>query len=83
MRHFAVFDMRTGMEQGRIDKTLARIEAALARIAAAQDTVRPSPPVSPSGSARVIELVNTHEKLREEVADTLRDLDALIEQLEG
>ncbi len=75
--------MRSRMEQGRIDQALARIEAALARIAAAQDTARPSPPVSPSGSARVIGLVNTHERLREEVADTLRDLDALIEQLEG
>ncbi len=62
-----------------MDQALARIETALERIAA----VRASPADSPAASARVIELVNTHEKLREEVADTLRDLDALIDQLEG
>ncbi len=28
-------------------------------------------------------LVNAHEKLREEVADTLGELDALIEELEA
>lgn len=34
-------------------------------------------------SARIMALVNDHEKLREEVAETLGDLDALIEELEG
>lgn len=67
------------MENTRAQQALTRIEAALARIAAA----RAGFPESPATSARVIELVNTHEKLREEVADSLRDLDTLIEQLEG
>ena len=34
-------------------------------------------------TATDMKLVNNHEKLREEVADTLGDLDALIEELEG
>lgn len=67
------------MNTSRMDQALARIETALERIAAA----RPGPADSPAASARVIELVNTHEKLREEVAETLRDLDSLIDQLEG
>ena len=37
----------------------------------------------PESAARVMELVNAHEKLREEVSDTLRDLDTLIDELEG
>jgi hypothetical protein len=71
------------MDKSRINKAMTRIDAALARIAAAR-----SPDDTPPGaqgaatSARVIELVNAHEKLREEVADALRDLDAMIEQLE-
>lgn len=59
---------------------MARIEAALARIAAAS-TAADNTPAAPS--PKVIELINTHEKLREEVADAMRDLDVLIEQLEG
>lgn len=76
------------MADSRIEQALARIEAALGRMDAAharvlaQDTVR-SPNGDGSGSARVMTLVNSHEKLREEVADTLRDLDALIEELGG
>jgi hypothetical protein len=35
------------------------------------------------GSARVVELVNAHEKLREQVAESLRELDNLIGQLEA
>ena len=69
----------TVMENSRITQATARIEAALARIAAAQASRAPGA----GASARVIELVNTHEKLRDEVAETLRDLDTLIEQLEG
>lgn len=71
------------MDNSRIEQAMARIEAALARIAAAQ-----APDGAPEGaqnavsSARVAQLVNTHERLREEVAETLRDLDALIGQLE-
>lgn len=66
------------MEHSRIAQALTRIDAALARIAAVRDAA----PEAPAASARVIELVNTHEKLREEVADALRDLDSLIAQLE-
>lgn len=59
---------------------LARIEAAMARIEAAR--MADSGSAAP-GTARVIALVNTHEKLREEVAETMRDLDGLIAQLEA
>ncbi|MEL6540112.1 MAG: hypothetical protein AAFP79_15650 [Pseudomonadota bacterium] len=76
------------MAESRIDRALARIEAALSRIdaahksAVAQKTAKDAE-TGAHGSARVMELVNTHEKLREEVADTLRDLDSLIGELEG
>ena len=33
-------------------------------------------------AARVVELVNVHEKLREQVAESLRELDDLLAQLE-
>lgn len=79
------------MGESRIDTAVARIEAALARMDDARETVAASATqggVSESekdtgGSARVMELVNAHEKLREEVAETLTDLDALIGELEG
>lgn len=79
------------MGETRIDRALARIEAALARMDAARENAlaaaEPKPASAPdrdaAGSARVMELVNRHEKLREEVADTLRDLDVLIDDLEG
>ncbi|AOL23718.1 hypothetical protein Ga0102493_112709 [Erythrobacter litoralis] len=76
------------MATGRIDQAITRIEAALSRL----ESVRPlAPPSADPGeetsqghenSARVTALVDSHEKLREEVADTLRDLDALIADLE-
>jgi len=75
------------MGEGRIENALARIEAAVARMDAAR--VQQAAPNSSEnlketgGSARVMELVNAHEKLKEEVADTLRDLDGLIGELEG
>lgn len=68
------------MDNSRIEQAMTRIEAALARIAAARAS--DAPQTGTAASARVVELVNTHEKLREEVAETLRDLDALIGQLE-
>lgn len=37
---------------------------------------------APSGSARVVELVNAHEKLREQVAESLRELDDMLAKLE-
>ncbi|MEO0589678.1 MAG: hypothetical protein AAFY81_07510 [Pseudomonadota bacterium] len=79
------------MGDSRIDKALARIDAAVARIdtaradvlASAAKRVKAASEKEGAGSARVMELINRHEKLREEVADSLRDLDALIEELEG
>ncbi len=83
------------MAESRIDKALARIEAALARMDAAhaqaiekamhQATKKNDEDgaADSGGSTRVMELVNAHEKLREEVADSLRELDTLIGELEG
>ncbi len=75
------------MDNDRIGQAMARIEAALARIEAARPTDSAADPAvaggAPAGTARVIALVNTHEKLREEVAETMRDLDGLIAQLEA
>ena len=79
------------MGDSRIDKALARIDAAVARIDTARSdalasiakTAEAARENESAGSARVTELVNRHEKLREEVAESLRDLDALIEDLEG
>jgi len=71
------------MEPSRTEQAMTRIEAALARIAAAR--AASPPPDADTGaatSARVVELVNSHEKLREDVAEAMRDLDALISQLE-
>jgi len=68
------------MDESRTQQAKARIEAALARIAVAS-TAADDTPAAPS--PKVIELINTHEKLREEVAEAMRDLDVLIEQLEG
>lgn len=79
------------MSTSPINAAAARLEAALARIEAARAKLiedhgelaaRAGAPAGAS-SGRVMALVNSHEKLREEVADTLRDLDALIEELEG
>ena len=79
------------MSESRIDRALARIDAALSRmngahesaVAKAAEKASASYADDAAGSARVMELVNAHEKLREEVADTLRDLDGLIGELEG
>lgn len=70
------------MGEGRIASAMTRIEAAMERIA----KLRPAPHSNSSetgGSAKVSALVNAHEKLREEVADTMRELDGLIEDLEA
>lgn len=72
----------TPMKESRIDKAVARLDTALARIAEARDTAA-SKSADAASSARVMALVNSHEKLREEVADTLNELDTLIEELEG
>lgn len=66
---------------------MARINAAMARIDAARHGLKSSEKSESqpenSSSARVMALVNAHEKLREEVADTLGELDSVIEELEG
>lgn len=75
------------MSAERIDEAMARINAAMARIDAARLELASTPKIEAAaentGSARVMTLVNAHEKLREEVADTLGELDTLIEELEG
>ena len=77
------------MSAGRIEQAMARINAALERIEAARDAVENSANPSDSatssesgGSARITALVNAHEKLREDVADTIGQIDSLIEELE-
>lgn len=70
------------MSASRIEQAVARLDAAMERITLARDS-QPEKPADPAASARVMALVNSHEKLREEVADTLGELDALIEELEG
>jgi predicted nucleic acid-binding Zn-ribbon protein len=70
------------MHEDRIAAALGRIETAMARIVAARDQAQSVPEQPTSGSARVVELVNAHEKLREQVAESLRELDDLISKLE-
>lgn len=82
---------RTPMSATRIDQAMTRITAAMSRIDAARLELKSSSekaekeaaPADGGGSARVMALVNAHEKLREEVADTLGELDTLIGELEG
>jgi hypothetical protein len=66
------------MAADRITAAIARIEGALTRIDAARDAEAKGA----AGSARVVELVNVHEKLREQVAESLRELDDLLTKLE-
>ena len=77
------------MSAARIEQAMARISAAMERIDTARAEIASAPPSSHStdagetgGSARVMALVNAHEKLREEVADTIGQIDTLIEELE-
>lgn len=70
------------MNADRIASALARIEAAIARIDAARNTDAGSEGKATAGPARVIELVNVHEKLREQVAESLRELDDILIKLE-
>lgn len=73
------------MSAARIEQAMARITAAMERIDAARAQIgaKATEPSDNQGSARVMALVNEHERLREEVADTIGELDALIEELEG
>ncbi len=70
------------MTADRIETALQRIEAAMARINAARESVGSGEPRAGGGSARVIGLVNAHEKLREQVAESLRELDEVLAKLE-
>lgn len=78
MRNLVIADF---MHEDRIGAALGRIEAAMTRIDAARDAVAAIGRAT-GGSARVVELVNTHEKLREQVAESLRELDDLLVRLE-
>jgi hypothetical protein len=69
------------MTAARIAHAMTRIEAALARIETARDTLG-SASAKSNGSAKVVELVNAHEKLREQVAESLRELDDVLAKLE-
>ncbi|WP_379921603.1 hypothetical protein [Erythrobacter sp. R86502] len=75
------------MNAERIAAAVARIEAATARIdTAAHDLGRGTggsvDARGANGSSRVVELVNVHEKLREQVAESLRELDDILARLE-
>ncbi len=71
------------MNAGRIEGAMARINAAMKRIEVARPQYGDVTPdtTDNSGSARVMALVNAHEKLREEVADTIGEIDSLIDEL--
>lgn len=68
------------MEGDQDKAAIARIEAALARIDAASSKL--SLESQASAPPNVMNLVNKHEALKEEVVETLRDLDKLIAELE-
>ncbi len=70
------------MTADRIATALARIEAALTRMDAVREKDLAAQGKSANGSARVVELVNVHEKLREQVAESLSELDDLLAKLE-
>lgn len=70
------------MSADRIERAVQRIAAAMERIEAAQERVLAASTHPASGSVRIVELVNRYEKLREHIADSLRELDVLIGQLE-
>lgn len=70
------------MNADRIERALERIEAAMERMDAAREPALAAAAQPSAGSTRVVELVNAHEKLREQVSETLRELDDLIGKLE-
>ncbi len=70
------------MSADRIASAVTRIEAAMARIDAARESLGESEARGSGSSARVVGLVNVHEKLREQVAESLRELDDLLAALE-
>ncbi|MEM7779965.1 MAG: hypothetical protein AAF697_06200 [Pseudomonadota bacterium] len=68
---------------GRINAAIERIDNARAQISEASEPSEKAPAEDSASSARVMALVNAHEKLREEVAETIGQIDTLIEELEG
>jgi hypothetical protein len=70
------------MNANRIATALARIEAAIERIAAVGEAGASAEDKAVGGSARAVELVNVHARLREQVAESLRELDDLLARLE-
>lgn len=76
------------MAGDRTETAVQRIEAALARIARVADappqvrSVGEDGADQPASSANVLALVEKHEALRETVAHTLSELDAVIAELE-
>ncbi|WP_296716915.1 hypothetical protein [Erythrobacter sp.] len=70
------------MVANRIENAVQRIEAAMQCIAAAREAALDDGGQQAAGSKRVIELVNRHEKLREQVAESLSELDDLLGKLE-
>jgi hypothetical protein len=67
------------MTGDRTEAAVQRIEAALARIAQAAERPRNSAPATPPS---VSKLVDSHESLRETVAQALGELDKLLGELE-
>ena len=70
------------MSADRIATALTRIEAAIARIESLRESSSPTDAKAGGGATRVVELVNVHERLREQVAESLRELDELLAKLE-
>ncbi|AOL94696.1 hypothetical protein BG023_111775 [Porphyrobacter sp. LM 6] len=70
------------MNADRIERAMQRIEAAMERIGRVRDSLPGTPSGADAGAPRVAELVNKHEKLREQVAESLRELDELLARLE-
>jgi hypothetical protein len=70
------------MNADRIESAIKRIEAAMERIDAARELSAAAGAKAGGSSARVVELVNAHEKLREQVAETIRELDGLLIKLD-
>lgn len=74
--------MIVSMSAERIESAITRIAAAMVRIDAARISASEAGTKAGAGSARVVELVNAHEKLREQVAESVRELDDLLAKLE-
>jgi hypothetical protein len=82
LRAMPSFGIPAAMSADRIATAMARIEAAMERIETARKADSGGESKAQAGSARVIELVNAHEKLREQVAESLRELDDVLARLE-